>query len=232
MSKPEIELPEHLKKSLRALMLAQMGNDALGLYEIELFDWYVKETDAVLNQMLSCEHAYIQEQIAAGVPDINDSGIVAVDYYTKRIRYSHVIYLTSLLETCLEQACSNLTIAVGKESMPFDLAELKGDQWSTKRKFLERYGHFEFPEDIWSELRVLIDVRNYLVHENGNTVNVSNDERNKLNKRPGINIEGYEFKVEAAYIQHASQAVKSFVQAIEERVGEVIRRAQRPQSIA
>lgn len=232
MSKPEIELPEHLKKSLRALMLAQMGNDTLGLYEIELFDWYVKETEAVLNQMLSCEHAYIQEQIAAGVPDINDSGIVAVDYYTKRIRYSHVIYLTSLLETCLEQACSNLTTTVGKESMPFDLTELTGDQWSKKCKFLERYGHFELPKDLWSELRVLISIRNYLVHENGNTANVPEGERNELKKRPGIDIEGYEFKIEEAYIQHASQAVKSFVQAIEERVGEVIRRAKRPQSIA
>src|SRR4029434_7759218 len=112
MSKPEMELPEHLKKSLRALMLAEMSNDTLDLYEIQLFDWYVKETEAVLNQMLSSEHAYIQEQIAAGVPDANDSGIVAVEYYTKRIRYSHVIYLTSLLETCLERACSNLTVAV------------------------------------------------------------------------------------------------------------------------
>ncbi len=231
MSKPEIELPEHLKKSLRALMLAQMGNDTLDVYEIELFDWYVKETEAVLIQMLSSEHAYIQEQIAAGVPDINDSGIVAVEYYAKRMRYSHIIYLTSLLETCLERACSKLTIAVSKETMPFGLAELTGDQWSKKRKFLERYGHFELPKDLWSEVQVLISVRNYLVHENGSTANVPDDQRNALKKRPGLDIDSYEFKIEEAYVRHAYQAVKSFVQAVEERVGEVIRRAKPPQSI-
>jgi len=231
MKIPEMELPDHLKKSLRALMLAQMGNDTLDIYEIELFDWYVKETEAVLNRMLSSENAYIQEQIAAGTPDINDSGVVAVEYYTKRMRYSHVIYLTSLLETCLERACSNLTIAVGKGTMPFALAELTGDQWSKKRKFLERYGHFELPKDLWSELQVLISVRNTLVHENGNTANLPGDQRTTLQKRPGLDIEGREFKIEEAYIRHAFQAMKSFVQAVEERVGEVIRRANHPQSI-
>lgn len=231
MSKLEMELPEYLKKSIRTLMLSQISNNTLDIYEIELFDWYIRETEAVVVQMLSTEREYIQEQIIAGVPDINDSGMVAVEYYTKRMRYSHIIYLTSLLETCLERACSNLTLAVGKEVMPFGLSELSGDQWSRKRKFLERYGHFELPKELWSEVQVLISVRNYLVHENGSTANVPDDQRNALNKRPGIDINGYEFKIDEAFVQHAYQAVKSFVQAVEERVGEVIQRARRPQSI-
>ena len=231
MSKSEMELPEYLKKSLRTLMLAQVTNDTLDTYEIELFDWYVRETEAVLVQTLSSERAYIQEQIASGIPDINDSGMVAVEYYTKRMRYSHIIYLAFLLETCLERACSNLTIAVGKEAIPFGLTELTGDQWSKKRKFLERYGHFEFPKKLWSEVQVLISVRNYLVHENGSTANIPDDQRKALKKRPGIDINSYEFKIEEAYVQHAYQAVKSLVQAVEEQVGEVIRRAQHPQCI-
>src|SRR4030095_1456343 len=155
----------------------------------------------------------------------------AVEYYPKRLRSAAVFYLPSLLETCLERACSNLTVAVGKETMPFSLAELTGDQWSKKRKFLERYGHFELPKDLWSELQVLI-LRNYLVHENGNTANVSGEQRNALSKRPGVDIAGYEFKIEEAYVRHASQALRSFVQAVEERVRDVIRRAKTPRHIA
>lgn len=140
-----LEPPEHLKKAFRAGMLAQLGSDTLDIFELELFDWYTRETEAVLGAMSAGEHAYIQEQINAGTLDINDSGAVAVDYYAKRLRYSHVIYLTSLLETCLERACATLTTALGKDAVPFGPDELMGDQWSTKLKFLERYGHFEIP---------------------------------------------------------------------------------------
>ena len=139
MTDPKNELPEHLKERVRALLLDQLGKDTLDVFEIELCDWYFSKTEAVLTEMLSIERAYIQEQAATQAEDINDSGIVAVEYYTKRIRYSHVIYLTSLLETCLERACSKLTSAVGTKNIPFAFNELTGDQWSKKRKFLERY---------------------------------------------------------------------------------------------
>jgi len=227
----DTQLPDHLKQPLRALLLAQMGSDTLDVFELELFDWYVRETEIVLSNMLSSERAYIDEQVASGVPDLNDSGIIAVEYYTKRIRYSHVIYLTSLLETCLERACSHLIIAVGKDNIPFGLNELVGNQWSKKRKFLERYGHFELPKELWSELQVLTAVRNYLVHENGSTSNLSDGDRNAIKKRIGLDIEGYEFKIEETYVRDAYQAVKSFVQVVERRVAEVIERAKRPKTI-
>lgn len=213
-------------------MLAEIGNDTLNIYEIELFDWYIKETEAILSQMLSSERVYIQDQIASGISDVKDSGMIAVEYYTKRIRYSHIIYLTSLLETCLERACSRLTIAVGKESMPFALADLSGNQWSKKCKFLERYGHFDLPNDIWLQLEDLILVRNYLVHENGNTINLPGKKRDALKKWPGLDIDGYEFKIEEEFVRYAYNAVKLFVQAIEERIGTVIRRAQHPQGVS
>jgi hypothetical protein len=229
MTDPKNQLPEHLKERVRALLLAQMGNDTLDVFEIELFEWYVRNTEAVLTEMLSGEHEYIQEQVAAQVEDINDSGILAVEYYTKRLRYSHVIYLTSLLETCLERACSKLTSAVGSENIPFSVNELTGDQWSKRRKFLERYGHFELPKDIWSEVKVLISVRNDLVHQNGSTSNLTEEQRNALKKQPGIDVTGYEFKIDEAYVAHAFRAVKLFVGAVEEQVGQAIRRSQNAQ---
>lgn len=225
MSKAEREIPALPKKSLRALMLAQMDSDTLDLYEVELFDWYVKETETVLNQMLSSERAYIQEQISIGSLEINDTGILAAEYYTKRIRYSHIIYLASLLESCLERACSKLIIAVGHETVRFSPTELKGDQWSRRCKFLERYGDFEIPKALWAEPLMLISVRNYLVHENGSTANIPNDERNAIKKRSGLGIEGSEFHIDEAYLHLASQAVRSFVQFVDERIGALLRKA-------
>lgn len=220
-----LEPPEHLKKSLRALMLAQLDSDTLDIFELELFEWYVRETEGVLDQMLAGEQAYIQEQITAGRPDLNDSGMVAVDYYGKRLRYSHIIYLTSLLETCLERACTTLTTAIGKDAVPFALAELSGDQWTRRRKFLERYGHFEIPRDRGAEVRVLIQVRNYLVHENGSTANLEDKHREAFRAQPGLNIEDAEFKIDAAYVRHGYEAVKAYVQAVEEKLREAIQRA-------
>jgi len=55
--------------------------------------------------MLLEEQRYIQEQADSGQQDLNDSGIVAAEYYAKRIRYSHVIYMASLLEAFLRGEC-------------------------------------------------------------------------------------------------------------------------------
>ncbi len=230
MTKTELELPEHMKKTLRALMLAQMDINTFDVFEVDLFDWYVKETEAVLNNMLSTEQSYIQEQIESGVPDINDSGMVAVEYYTKRIRYSHIIYLTSLLESCLGRACSNLTATIGKEKIPFKLKDLRGDQWSKKRNFLERYGSFALPNELWSKVKTLITVRNFLVHENGNTEGLKDEQRKQLAKCPGIDVDSYEFKIEESYIQHAFLAVKSFVNAVDEQVEKVVQRVRHAES--
>lgn len=225
MSKSDKELPENLKKILHTGMLDHLGTNTLDLYEIELFDWYIKETETLLNQMLSSEHAYIQEQIATGNPDINDSGILAVDYYIKRIRYSNIIYLASLLETCLERACSKLITAVGQDVVPFGPTELKGDPWTKRRKFLDRYGDLQIPKVLWSEPKMLDSIRNYLVHENGSTANISDDERKEIKKRPGVDIDGAEFKIEEVYIQHASTALKLLVQAVENGIGKVIQKS-------
>src|SRR5665647_2544818 len=102
-------VPEAVKKSLRTMLLRQIqGTPALDTYELELFDWYIKETETLLDEMLSSERAFIQEQVQAGAEDLNDSGIVAVDYYLKRVRYSHIIYMASLLESFLDRSCTCL----------------------------------------------------------------------------------------------------------------------------
>jgi hypothetical protein len=227
-----MEIPEPLKKSIRSMMLEDMESDTLDHFELGLFEWYVRETEAVLSTMLTTEQTYIQEQVASGVPDINDSGMLALEYYTKRSRYSHIIYLTSLLEECLARACEKVRQAIGNQSIPFELSELSGDQWTKKRKFIERYGRFTLPTLIWCELESLILVRNVLVHENGRTASLKANQRKQLEKQQGIDLDGYEFKLEESYVRHAYMAVREFVKALESGVSEVINRAKRPIGIA
>ena len=227
MTRQKRDLPEHLKRAIQSLLISQMGSGTLDPLEIELFDWYERETEVILNEMLSTELLYIREQSSVHCDDMG-SGIIAVEYFAKRIRYSHVIYLTSLLETSLERACSALINTVGHEIKPFGPNELKGDQWQKTIRFLNRYGNFEFPGDLWEELRSLIAVRNCLVHENGNTINLSLDKLRAMRNYPGISIESSELVIEVAYIHYASAAVKAFLRELEQRVKKVLEKVRQP----
>ncbi len=224
-------IPDAVKRTLRTLLLGQIKEMPTGdIYELELFDWYIKETEKLLNAMLSREHKFIQGQVQSGMENINDSGIAAVDYYLKRVRYSHVIYLTSLLETFLEKSCATLTTAIGHQNLPFTTAELKGDQWSVRRKFLERFGKFSVPDNLWSDVQALITLRNNLVHDNGSTSELKFNDKKILAKRNGVKLDGYEVVIEAAYIRSAFEAIKLVVQFVEKQIGTVVDRAIRPRA--
>ena len=148
-------IPRHLRK----ILLGQMkGEDVLGFDELSLFEWYVGEQAKTIDLMLTEERAYIKEQVDAGLDlgDVNDSGMVAVEYYIKRARYADVIYLTSLLELYLARASKKLERVLGDHNVTFRPNELVGNKWVRHKKFLEGYGTFVFPVDAWGILLSLI----------------------------------------------------------------------------
>lgn len=215
MPKKPDSLPRHVEESLRPLVLGFLGTDTLDMYELSLFDWYMKETEGVVENILSEENQYIEKQVKRGTSDLNDSGVIAVNYYTKRLRYSHVIYLTSLLETCLRRSCDDLEALLGSENIPFGLDQIRGNQWSTKEKYLEAYGGFELPAGPQSILRKLILVRNCVVHDNGDTTGYKESRIKELRDLPGIEIINGELAVEHEYVRTASDALRTFVEAVE-----------------
>lgn len=232
MKKDNKKVPEDIKKWLRTMWLEDFNRTStLDSYELELFEWYVNETENVIVEMLSAERTYIQEQIDIGVEDINDSGIVAAEYYLKRVRYSHVIYMTSLLENFLERSCINLTNIIEKQNLPFFINDLKGDQWSVRRKFIEKYGKFSIPDNLWQEINTLIILRNNIVHDNGYTSELKPNKKTYLEKQRLINLNGYEIVIEVGYIHDAFKAIKSLVKFVEARLGEIADRAIRPRII-
>jgi hypothetical protein len=224
MKQQEEDLPEAMKSALRALMLDHMSPAALDVYEIELFEWHVKETEGAWQKMLSSERKYIQDQVDKGAPDVNDSGMLAAEYYARRIRYSHVIYLVSLLESFLDRACSALIAIAAPETRPFGPTELTGNQWEKRLKFLERYGNVKIPGELRSSPEMLIVVRNCLVHENGSTAHVSDGNKRKIRNLPGLNIDGAEFRIEEVYIQHALNGLKALVLYVEDGIGKAIQK--------
>lgn len=232
MKKDNGKVLEDIKKWLRTMWLEDFNRvPTLDSYELELFEWYVNETKKVIVEMLSDEGIYIQEQIDIGVEDINDSGIVAVEYYLKRVRYSHVIYMTSLLENFLERLCVNLTNIIGQQNLSFSIKDLRGDQWSVRRKFIEKYGKFSIPENLWNEINILIYLRNNIVHDNGYIGELRPNEKTYLEKQCGINLKGCEILIEVEYIYDAFKAIKSLVKFVEACLGEIVDRAIRPRII-
>ncbi len=206
--------------------LSQRG--LLDYLEIELFEFYTKQTNAWLNRELELEQEEIKKQIAAGDPSPNDSGMMPIDYHIKRIQYSNVIYLASLLETCLQRACDNLKMALG--GVPFELSDLRGDQWTKRYKFLERYGQFEFSQQLLKELETLTKIRNYLVHENGSTFNLKPEDKKIFMKCKAVDVDTCEFKIESPYVQHGLELLKQLVRELDNQMRFAIRRLKESQA--
>ena len=201
------------------LLSSLIGDQGLDVFELSLFEWYFRENKILIDKMLSNERTYINEQIDAGVEDLNDSGLVAVGYYAKRIQYAHIIYIASILEIYLERSCSTLISNVGEGNVHFRPEELSGNKWEKHKKFLERYGQFKFPHRVWSDLNGLIVIRNILVHDNGSVADLKKNQRVRIEKFPGIKLGPYELTIEDAYVRHCFEAFRELVRFIDARVG-------------
>lgn len=202
--------------------------EAVGEFERELFQWYLMESEAMLRRIQAEEVTYIKEQVAAGNQDVNESGLLATDYQARRVRYSHVIYLASMLETVLKRECHRLKLALGHQGAPFSPTEIKGDQWTSKKKFLERFGHFEIPDSLWSRVHAITRVRNILIHDNG-AIDVPSP--TILHGLPGIKVSSGELEIEAAFVTAAFASISSLTDYLRDKVSDVIALRLRPQRI-
>ncbi|MFI5366940.1 MAG: hypothetical protein ACHQ4J_15100 [Candidatus Binatia bacterium] len=225
-------LPPEIKSLLKRECLEGLRDGStLNTYELELFAWYLHETDSLTQRMQQEELHYVREQSDAGDPEPNDSGLVAAAYYSRRARYSHVIYLASLLEASMKRECQRLIAAIGEHNVPFRAADLRGDPWTRKRKFLEGYGDFKIPSSTWTPVQKLLNVRNVLVHDNGSTESMKEDQISALAKIPGITIFAGEVEVGPEYLLGAFQAVKGLVSFLHEKVSVVIDQEIKPRLV-
>jgi hypothetical protein len=224
-------IPDYLKNAMRKHFLSGLKDHrSLETYELDLFGWFRRETEETWAQMDTEEQKYVQEQIAAGAEEINDSGVLAVGYYRKRMRYSHVIFLASLLEGAMKHECDRLTIALGAKVL-FKPSELKGDPWSARKVFLERHSSFQTTADLWDSIKDLLAVRNALVHHNGEISLLTKEQVAALGKIPGVDVEHSDVGIEASYLDQATESVRNLMEFVHERTNSVIDRAVKPQAV-
>ncbi len=80
-------IPLHLQGEFRNHFLKYLielrGLDA---NELSLFEWFEREHKQLIEKMLQGGREDIQKQVDAGVEDVNDSGMVAVNYFVRRSR--------------------------------------------------------------------------------------------------------------------------------------------------
>ena len=231
MTSEPLLIYDHLQMIMRKHFLSDLKRQhSLPTDELNLFDWFRAETEETWTRMRAEEQRRIQEQIDAGVEEVDDSGVIAVDYYCKRMRYSHVIFLASLLEGAMKFECDRLDIALG-DIVLFKPSDLKGDPWSARKVFLEGHGSFRIPDDLWGSIKDLLAVRNALVHHNGEISLLTQEQVAVLGKIAGVDSKQTEVGLTVSYLNHASQSVRDLMKFVHEKTNSVIDRALRPQAI-
>ena len=204
---------------------------SLGTTELDLFRWFIKQTEEMCGQLEATEKQNLQEQIDAGDGDLNDSGMVAVDYFRTRVRSSHVMFLASLLESAMKLECERVSSVLG-DQIRFKVSNLKGEPWQARKLFLEQYGSFQIPTDLWDPIKKMLSVRNALAHHNGITSLLTNEQLSSLGKVDGIRVDGPELEIDASYIENASDSVRRLMEFLHHTVNQLINRAIRPQAIS
>lgn len=218
-------IPDHLKPDMRKRFLSGLkNNNSLETYELDLFGWFKEETEETWARMDAEEQRCIQEQVASGAEEINNSGVIATDYYRRRMRSSHVIFLASLLESAMKRECERLSHALRDQAL-FKPSDLKGDPWKVRRIFLERYGSFEIPETLWEPIKDLLTVRNALVHHNGDVFLLTQEQISTLCNVSGISLSSSEVGIDERFVDQAIDSVRNIAQFLHNNINEVIDRA-------
>lgn len=218
------DIPDHVKRTsrkdrMRALRPFRIAEPEhrLGLFEIGLFKYYLGESRKVLTQMRVSEEEVMRECNEQGL-EYDDAGIVVVEYFEKRVRYSHIIYLVTLLESCLKEACVRLRNAVGPQEVPFNWNDLKGNAWSQCTKYLEAYARIKIKQISKNRIRFLHEVRNSIVHDGGK---VAEDFLTKIPKGSSIKIRSGEIIVGDIYVMRMFIEIKAIAAVVERGIIEI-----------
>ncbi|MDJ0709568.1 MAG: hypothetical protein QNJ14_04210 [Woeseiaceae bacterium] len=217
------EIPDYLKARFEADLRREYASEPLfDYYELSLFKWHLQETENLNKRMHDAALQYIREQVDNDVDIVNDSGMLPVEYFYRRVRYSDVVFMVSLLESLLEKACMRLRQLLPRVDMPENFS---GGKWRGPQQFLERYGEVQTPENLWEPVKRLIDVRNLIVHDNGSAEPLGDDGRKELSKCAGLSIKGGRVEVSPEYVERAIDDIELLIQHYEEGIRQTVERA-------
>ena len=197
----------------------------LGLFEIGLFEYYLDDGEKRIANMIEAENDAIDEYSRRDV-EYNDTSMTAVQYFEKRIRYSHIIYLNTLLEKCLKEGCARIKDTVGLQEIPFNWTELKGNSWEQCTKCLKVYAKVEIEDSQKEKIRTLSDIRNNIVHDGGS---VDESFANRISGVAGLRIRSAEIHIDGQYVRDMLEIVKSIAEKIDHEITKIEDRILKPE---
>jgi len=216
------------KMELRRLSASSLLNSD----ELALLECYIEKNEQWVDHAKAEEQAHIQSQYCS--PDgVNEYGMIAIRHFERRLRYSHVIYLTSVLDSLLEKACEHLVKIRGNQNLPFKAEDLKGERHEAQMRFLTACGCIDLPGDLVKFIEKLYALRRVIVVANGNPARLEKLMGSKWSPIPidGIHIHGEDIEIGGKYIQAAIAAIREAAEHIEKGMRSLVDVSLRPRPL-
>lgn len=125
-------------------------------------------------------------------------------------RASTITALISFVETTLSQICRDVRLIIQEDLKPSDL---NGSAVGRSKKYLKRFGGFTADQVVWERIGDIVQVRNALVHANGDIDQCRNPRkiREIVSANPGLNESYGAISIDRSYLEHCLGCVENLL---------------------
>ena len=128
-------------------------------------------------------------------------------------RASTITALISFVETTLSQICRDVRLITQEDLKPSDL---NGSAVGKSKKYLKRFGGFTADQGVWKRIDDIVQIRNALVHANGDIGQCRNPEkiRDIVSANPGLNETYGAISIDRSYLEHCLESVENLLSSL------------------
>lgn len=228
--------PDHIRNEVR---LTPLEGDEWGLLAAnrayqELTD--LRRYAIAVEQLIdNAEQAEIEALgLEAGALDEDDRGELWAWHYPAHwdrvvrgmFRASTIIVLISFVETTLSQICRDVRLITKEELRPGDL---NGGAVERSKRYLKRFGGFSVDQAAWERIDDIIQIRNALVHANGDVDQCKNPGkvREIVSANLGLNEIYGAISIDSSYLEHCLGCTQDLLSSLSFEMKELCSRIKR-----
>ena len=128
-------------------------------------------------------------------------------------RASTITALISFVETTLSQICRDVRLITQEDLRPSDL---NGSAVGKSKKYLKRFGGFTVDQVVWERIEDIVQVRNALVHANGDIDQCRNPRkvREIVSANPGLNEKYGALSIDRSYLECCLKCVEGLLSSL------------------
>jgi hypothetical protein len=128
-------------------------------------------------------------------------------------RASTITALVSFVETTLSQICRDVRLITLEDLKPSDL---NGSAMGKSKTYLKRFGGFTLDQVVWEQLDDIVQIRNALVHANGDIDQCKNPKqiREIVSANPGLNETYGAIAIDRTYLEHCLRCVEGILSSL------------------